>query len=86
MEWWPHKPRIGPHYIAEGAYITCESGGYLPVSGGQLALVMAEVTTTNLCGQNTAVVHRTMYRLLGRGGGEGGYSMYVARCSEFNEG
>ena len=25
----------------------------LPVSGGQLALVMAEVTTTNHCGQNT---------------------------------
>ena len=39
----------------EGAYTTCKSGGYLPVSGGQLALVMAEVTTTNHCGQNTAI-------------------------------
>ena len=31
-------------------YTTCKSGGYLPVSGGQLALVMAKVTTTNHCG------------------------------------
>ena len=28
--------------------VTCQNGGYLPVSGGQLALVMA---TTNHCGQ-----------------------------------
>ena len=27
----------------------------MPVSGGQLALVMAKVTTTNHCGQNTAI-------------------------------
>ena len=48
------KPRIGPQ-LPESAHITCKSGGYLPVSGGQLALVMAEVTTTNHCGQNTEV-------------------------------
>ena len=36
-------------------YIACKSGGYLPVSGGQLALVMAEVTTTNHCGKNTGL-------------------------------
>ena len=53
MEWWPNKPRIGP-LLPESAIITCKSGGYLPVSGGQLALVMAKVTTTNHCGQNTA--------------------------------
>ena len=47
-----HKSRIGPQ-LPESAYTTCKSGGYLPVSGGQLALVMAEVTTTNHCGQNT---------------------------------
>ena len=49
MEWWPKKSRIGPQ-LPENA---CKSGGYLPVSGGQFALVMAEVTTTNHCGQNT---------------------------------
>ena len=38
-------------------YVTCKSGGYLPVSGGQLALVMAEVTTTNHCGQTTDIHH-----------------------------
>ena len=27
----------------------------MPVSGGQLALVMAKVTTTNHCGQNTGI-------------------------------
>ena len=48
--WWPNKPQL-----PESAYITCKSGGYLPVSGGQLALVMAEVTTTNHCGQNTDI-------------------------------
>ena len=32
----------------------------LSVSGGQLALVMAEVTTTNHCGQNTAKVSHSM--------------------------
>ena len=41
----PKKSRIGPQ-LPESAYITCKSGGYLPVSGGQLALVMAKVTTT----------------------------------------
>ena len=50
MEWWPNKPRIEPQ-LPES---TCKSGGYLPVSGGQLVLVMAKVTTTNHCGQNTA--------------------------------
>ena len=48
MEWWPNKSRIRPQ-LPESAYTTCKSGGYLPVSGGQLALVMAEVTTTNHC-------------------------------------
>ena len=34
----------------------------MPVSGGQLALVMAEVTTTNHCGQNTEIhVHITFF-------------------------
>ena len=55
MEWWPNKSRIGPQ-LPESAYITCKSGGYLSVSGGQLALVMAKVTTTNHCGQNTDCV------------------------------
>ena len=54
MEWWPNKSRIEPQ-LPESAYITCKSGGYLPVSGGQLALVMAEVTTTNHCGLNTEI-------------------------------
>ena len=49
MEWWPSKPRIEPQ-LPENA---CKSDGYLPVSGDQLALVMAKVTTTNHCGQNT---------------------------------
>ena len=52
MEWWPNKSRTGPQ-VAESAYITCKSGGYLSVSGGQLALVMAKVTTMNHCEQNT---------------------------------
>ena len=39
----------------ESAYTTCKCGGYLPVSGGQLTLVMAQVTTTNHCGQNTVM-------------------------------
>ena len=59
MEWWPNKSRIGPQ-LPESAYATCKSGGYLSVSGGQLALVMAEVTTTNHCGQNTAKVSHSM--------------------------
>ena len=54
MEWWLHKPRIGPQ-LPESAHNTCKSGGYLPMSGGQLALVMAEVTTMNHCGQNTGI-------------------------------
>ena len=48
-----YKSRIGPQ-LPENAYINWKSSGYLPVSGGQLALVMAEVTTMNNCGQNTA--------------------------------
>ena len=52
MEYWPNKSGIGPQ-LPDSAYATCKSGGYLPVSGGQLALVMAKVTTTNHCGQNT---------------------------------
>ena len=31
MEWWPSESRIGPQ-LPESAYITCKSGGYLPVS------------------------------------------------------
>ena len=46
MEWWANKSRIRPPQLSESAHITCKSGGYLPVSGGQLALEMAEVTTT----------------------------------------
>ena len=43
-------------YLPEiSAYSTSKSGGYLPVSGGHLALVMAKVTTTNHCGQNTVM-------------------------------
>ena len=55
VEWWPNKSRIEPQ-LPESAYVyidTCKSGGYLPVSGGQLALVMVQVTTMNHCGQNT---------------------------------
>ena len=33
----PNKSRIEPQ-LPESAYTTCKSGGYLPVSGGQLAL------------------------------------------------
>ena len=47
--------KYGPQ-LPESAIITCKSDGYLPVSGGQLALVMAKVTTMNHCGQNTADV------------------------------
>ena len=39
----PNKPRIG-RQLPESAYITCKSGGYLPVSSGQLALVMTRTT------------------------------------------
>ena len=55
MKWWPKKSRIGPK-LPENACITCKTGGYMPVSDGQLALVMAKVTTTNHCGQNNMYV------------------------------
>ena len=35
------------------------------MSGGQLALVMAEVTTTNHCGQNTVNLLEEKYRIAG---------------------
>ena len=64
MEWWLEKSRIGPQ-LPECAYTTCKSGSYLPVSGGQLALVMAEVNTTNHCGQNTvSTVATTMFTIV----------------------
>ena len=57
MEWWPKISLEYCHNCQKvHTYTTCKSGGYLPVSGGQLALVMAKVTTTNHCGQNTAVM------------------------------
>ena len=47
-------PRIGHKQVLyTKRSIHCKSGGYLPVNGGQLALVMAKVTTTNHCGQGT---------------------------------
>ena len=61
MEWWPNKPRIGPQ-LPESAIITCKSGGYLPVGGGQLALVLAKVTTMNHCGQNTVYGTYVLFR------------------------
>ena len=61
MEWWPNKPRIGPQ-IPESPYISCKSGGYLPVSGGQLALVMADVTTTNHCGRTLNIFTTSIIR------------------------
>ena len=61
------KSRIGPQ-LPEGAHITCKSGSYLPVSGGQLALVMAEVTTTNHCGKNTDYYTEYVYTIIKEGG------------------
>ena len=54
MGWWPNKHRIRSQ-LPESPYITCKSGGYLPVSGGQLVLVMVKVTTTNTVGRTLHV-------------------------------
>ena len=62
IEWWSNRPRKGPQ-LPENLYTTCKSGGYLPVSGGQLALVMAELTTTNHCGQNNETVSCGIFAL-----------------------
>ena len=41
------------HKLSNSIYNTCKIGGYLLVSGGHMALVMAKVATMNHCGQNT---------------------------------